>query len=179
MIFLGFSNNHQDNHGALDIPGTRRHSFLQYIKVLHLKGSLSAMSEAMQYMSCKLLTSLIVEEIMHRSKDPQGLYWTECFESLVNGVQLVKKVVINSSCNFSVSSALLTPIYQFHNLEVLEIKEWSIDFIRNRFFRPHLGISQARETLPAFYMEQFLPTHISALATSPSCRRRCKKFVSA
>lgn len=99
-------------------------SFVQSMEILHIKGSLIAMSDAMQQMSCKSLVALTLEETAYRSNDPEGLWWTECLKPSLEGVQSLKKVVITqySSHNHSLSCVRITPLYQLHNLEVLEIK---------------------------------------------------------
>ncbi|KIJ97502.1 hypothetical protein K443DRAFT_241502 [Laccaria amethystina LaAM-08-1] len=114
---------------------TSRLSFVQHMEILHLKGSLIPMSEAMQHMWCKSLVTLTLEETAHRSNDPKGLCWTECLKPLSVGVQSVKKVVItqSSSHGYSLSCARITPLYQLHNLEVLEIKNGQLKLSESDF----------------------------------------------
>jgi len=126
---------HREHRTQKTSRGTPPLPFVQHLEILHLKGCLIAMSEAMQYMSCKSLVALTLEETAYRSNDPQGLCWTECLKPLFVGVQSVKKVVItqSSSYNHPLSCARITPLYQLHNLEVLEIKNGQLSLSETDF----------------------------------------------
>ena len=135
MLFLGPSNVRQPNRQALDTPQPIT-GFGRSIETLHLKGSLVAMLETLQYISCQSLITWALEETLSRSHGPpQTSNWTECFEALSTCVESVKHIVISQcpSHNYTFSYALLTPLYEIHNLEVFELNNGHLTISESDF----------------------------------------------
>ena len=135
MLFLGPSNVRQRNRQTLNTPQPIT-GFGRSIEILHLKGSLAAMLETLQYISCQSLICWTLEETLPRSHNPpQILNWTECFEALSTCVESVKHIVVTqcSSHNYAFSYALITPLYELRNLEVFELNNGHLTISESDF----------------------------------------------